>query len=76
MLGGRTGASDGEAVSMRLVNRPLGVLGVPTSAGAFAPGQERAPRALREAGLAMIFTPGTPLDEITTWVDENIPSRV
>jgi methylmalonyl-CoA mutase, C-terminal domain len=31
---------------------------------------------LREAGLAMIFTPGTPLDEITTWVDENIPSRV
>lgn len=31
---------------------------------------------LREAGIAMIFTPGTPLDEITTWVDENIPSRV
>jgi methylmalonyl-CoA mutase C-terminal domain/subunit len=31
---------------------------------------------LHEAGLAMIFTPGTPLDEITTWVDENIPSRV
>jgi arginase len=29
----------------------LGVLGVPTSAGAFAPGQERAPAALREAGL-------------------------
>jgi methylmalonyl-CoA mutase C-terminal domain/subunit len=27
---------------------------------------------LREAGIAMIFTPGTPLDEITTWVDENI----
>jgi arginase len=31
--------------------RRLGVIGVPTSAGAFAPGQERAPRALREAGL-------------------------
>jgi arginase len=31
--------------------RPLGVIGVPTSAGAFAPGQERAPQALREAGL-------------------------
>ncbi len=31
---------------------------------------------LREAGIAMIFTPGTPLDEITNWVDENIPSRV
>jgi arginase len=30
---------------------PLGVIGVPTSAGAFAPGQERAPAALRDAGL-------------------------
>jgi arginase len=29
----------------------LSVLGVPSSAGAFAPGQELAPRALREAGL-------------------------
>jgi arginase len=29
----------------------LTVLGVPTSAGAFAPGQERAPAALRDAGL-------------------------
>lgn len=29
----------------------LGVLGVPTSAGAFAPGQELAPAALRQAGL-------------------------
>ena len=29
----------------------LSVLGVPTSAGAFAPGQELAPAALREAGL-------------------------
>lgn len=27
-------------------------IGVPTSAGAFAPGQEEAPEALREAGLA------------------------
>jgi arginase len=31
--------------------RGLGAIGVPTSAGAFAPGQERAPRALRDAGL-------------------------
>ena len=30
---------------------PLGVIGVPTSAGAFAPGQEQAPAALRHAGL-------------------------
>jgi arginase len=33
------------------VSGPLGVIGVPTSAGAFAPGQEQAPAALREAGL-------------------------
>jgi arginase len=33
------------------VSRPLGLIGVPTSAGAFAPGQEQAPRALRDAGL-------------------------
>lgn len=31
---------------------------------------------LREAGVAMIFTPGTPLDEITGWVSENIPGKV
>ena len=29
----------------------LGVIGVPTSAAAFAPGQENGPRALRDAGL-------------------------
>ena len=33
------------------MTRPLGVIGVPTSAGAFAPGQEQAPAALRQAGL-------------------------
>jgi arginase len=33
------------------MQRVLGVLGVPTSAGAFAPGQEQAPQALRDAGL-------------------------
>lgn len=30
---------------------------------------------LLEAGLKMIFTPGTPLDEVTTWVDDNIPAQ-
>lgn len=30
----------------------LGILGVPSSAGAFAPGQEQAPQAVRSAGLA------------------------
>jgi arginase len=33
------------------LSRTLGVIGVPTSAGAFAPGQEQAPAALRAAGL-------------------------
>jgi arginase len=31
--------------------RKVGIIGVPTSAGAFAPGQEQAPAALRKAGL-------------------------
>lgn len=29
---------------------------------------------LTAAGIAKIFTPGTPLEEITTWVDGNITS--
>ena len=33
------------------MTRRLGVIGVPTSAAAFAPGQENGPRALRDAGL-------------------------
>jgi arginase len=33
------------------MTRTLGVIGVPSSAGAYAPGQEEAPRALRAAGL-------------------------
>jgi arginase len=33
------------------MSRPLGLIGVPTSAAAYAPGQEQAPRALRDAGL-------------------------
>lgn len=30
---------------------------------------------LEEAGLAAIFTPGTPLGEITEWVDRHVPER-
>lgn len=30
---------------------------------------------LEKAGLAVVFTPGTPLDEITGWVAEHIPGR-
>jgi arginase len=37
------------------VRGPLGVVGVPTSAGAFAPGQEQAPQALRAAGLIKLL---------------------
>src|SRR3712207_9494208 len=32
--------------------RPLSLIGAPTSMGAHAPGQEKAPAALREAGIA------------------------
>ena len=28
--------------------------------------------ALKDAGIAMIFTPGTPLDEIASWVEANV----
>jgi methylmalonyl-CoA mutase, C-terminal domain len=30
---------------------------------------------LKERGIAAIFTPGTPLDDIASWVEENVPSR-
>lgn len=30
---------------------------------------------LRSEGIAMIFTPGTPLGEITDWVNANIPDK-
>ncbi len=33
------------------MSRPLAIIGAPSSAGAFAPGQEQAPAALRRAGL-------------------------
>jgi arginase len=33
------------------MTRTIGIIGVPSSAGAYAPGQEQAPRALRSAGL-------------------------
>jgi arginase len=38
--------------------RSVGVVGVPASAGAFAPGQEQAPTALREAGLVALLRDG------------------
>jgi methylmalonyl-CoA mutase C-terminal domain/subunit len=32
-------------------------------------------RALKEAGIAAVFSPGTPLAEITSWVEQNVPQR-
>jgi methylmalonyl-CoA mutase C-terminal domain/subunit len=32
-------------------------------------------QALLDAGLATIFTPGTPLDQITAWVEANIEPK-
>jgi len=31
--------------------------------------------ALKEQGLAEIFTPGTPLSTVTDWVEKNVPER-
>lgn len=31
---------------------------------------------LLDAGLATVFTPGTPLDRITAWVEANVPSKL
>ena len=49
----------------------VGVIGVPTSAGAFAPGQEQAPGALREAGLVALLRDGgvelTDYGDCPTW---------
>jgi len=47
----RSGSGGRTRRTISAVSRRIGVIGVPTSAGAFAPGQENAPRALREAGL-------------------------
>ena len=32
--------------------------------------------ALADAGIAAVFTPGTPLDDIAAWVAEHVPARV
>ncbi len=37
------------------MSQPLAIIGVPTSAGAFAPGQEQAPSSLRQAGLLQLL---------------------
>jgi methylmalonyl-CoA mutase, C-terminal domain len=32
--------------------------------------------ALKDAGIAAVFTPGAPLDDIAAWVAEHVPARV
>lgn len=50
---------------MRERNEGLRLIGAPSSAGAYAPGQERAPRALRDAGLAQRLRElGIPLQDL------------
>jgi arginase len=47
------------------VSARLAVIGVPTSAAAFAPGQEQAPRALRDAGLVdLLSRPGVEVRDL------------
>jgi methylmalonyl-CoA mutase C-terminal domain/subunit len=41
--------------------------------GGIIPGEDI--KALKKAGLAEIFTPGTPLAKVVEWVDEHIPDR-
>lgn len=39
-----------------MIRKPLAIIGAPSSAGAFAPGPEKAPAALRDAGLIEMLT--------------------
>lgn len=39
-----------------MMRKPLAIIGAPSSAGAFAPGQEKAPAVLRNAGLIEMLT--------------------
>jgi len=53
--------------------RERGMGDVVVFGGGIIPEQDRP--ALEEAGLAAIFTPGTPLTEITDWVESHVPER-
>ena len=41
--------------------------------GGIVPEEDAA--ALKRQGMAEIFTPGTPLAEVTAWVESNVPTR-
>src|SRR3989449_10587559 len=58
----------------------LGLIGVPSSAGAHGPGQEKAPAALREAGLlGALFEAGLPVGDLgdlsTVRFEPDCPNR-
>lgn len=53
--------------------RQQGVDDIIVFGGGIIPNEDIA--ALKEAGLAEVFTPGAPLTMITQWVDEHIPER-
>ena len=53
--------------------RERGMGDVPVFAGGIIP-QDDIP-GLEAAGLSAVFTPGTPLSEITTWVSEHVPQH-
>ena len=54
--------------------REAGAEDVIVFGGGIIPEEDAA--ALREQGIAAIFTPGTPISEITDWVQSNVPERV
>jgi methylmalonyl-CoA mutase C-terminal domain/subunit len=60
----------------RVVNllRDQGAEDIVVFGGGIVPGED-IPR-LKEAGVAEIFTPGTPMHTITDWVRSHVPERV
>ena len=54
--------------------REAGAEDVIVFGGGIIPEEDAA--ALRGQGIAAIFTPGTPISEITDWVQSNVPERV
>jgi arginase len=68
-------------MSQSLLGTALGLLGAPTSMASFAPGQEKAPRALREAGiLDALQSAGVEVRDygdlpVRRWVPDRVDTR-
>ncbi len=54
--------------------RSRGMDGVVVFGGGIVPDEDAA--VLKERGMAEIFTPGTPLAEVSGWVESNVPVRL